>query len=107
MRGPRGDSRGNHGGGGGVEAFPPDYFHDTASKIDNGGWSAEFRIPFSSLRYSSRNPTWNILIWRNYPRDFRYAFYTTPVPRDVNCLVCNAQTITGLTDLPEAGHMTI
>lgn len=90
-----------------VEDFSPDYFYDTAARIDDTGWSAEFRIPFSSLRYSSRNPTWSILIWRNYPRDFRYAFYTAPVPRGSNCLVCHAQTITGLTDLPEAGHMTV
>ena len=89
-----------------VEDFSPDYFYDTAARIDSGGWSAEFRIPFSSLRYSSRNPTWSILIWRNYPRDFRYAFYTAPVPRGSNCLVCHAQTITGLTDLPESGHIT-
>ncbi len=91
----------------GDEDFSPDYFYDTAAKIDAGGWSAEYRIPFSSLRYSSRNPTWNILIWRNYPRDFRYAFYTSPVWRDVNCLVCNSAPIVGLTDLPEAGHVTV
>ena len=88
------------------EDFSPDFFYDTAAKIDDKGWSAEYRIPFSSLRYNSGDPqTWNILVWRNYPRDFRYAFYTTPVPRDVNCLVCNAQTITGLTGLPESGHL--
>jgi hypothetical protein len=91
----------------GDEDFSPDYFYDTAARIDEGGWSAEYRIPFSSLRYSSRNPTWNILIWRNYPRDFRYAYYTSPVWRDVNCLVCNSAPIVGLTDLPEAGHLTV
>lgn len=89
-----------------LEDFSPDYFYDTASKIDSGGWSSEFRIPFSSLRYSSRNPKFNILVWRNYPRDFRYAFYSAPVPRGSNCLVCHTQEITGLTDLPEAGHLT-
>ncbi len=104
-RGIQGD--GYYDDSGGVEDFSPDYFYDTAAKIDEGGWSAEYRIPFSSLRYSSRNPTWNILIWRNYPRDFRYAFYTSPVWRDVNCLVCNSAPIVGLTDLPEAGHLTV
>lgn len=104
-RGIQGD--GFYDDAGGIEDFSPDYFYDTAAKIDEGGWSAEYRIPFSSLRYSSRNPTWNILIWRNYPRDFRYAFYTAPVWRDANCLVCNSQPIVGLTDLPEAGHLTV
>jgi hypothetical protein len=89
-----------------VEDFSPDYFYDTAAKIDAGGWSAEYRIPFSSLRYSSRNPSWNILIWRNYPRDFRYGFFNAPIPRGSNCLVCHAVPIIGLTDLPESGHIT-
>jgi hypothetical protein len=91
---------------GGVEDFSPDYFYDTAAKIDDHGWSAEYRIPFSSLRYSSRNPTWNVLVWRNYPRDFRYAFYSAPVPRGSNCLVCHAVPIVGLENLPESGHLT-
>ncbi|HXA17421.1 MAG TPA: DUF5916 domain-containing protein [Thermoanaerobaculia bacterium] len=91
---------------GGVEDFSPDYFYDTAATIDDHGWSAEYRIPFSSLRYSSRNPTWNVLVWRNYPRDFRYAFYSAPVPRGSNCLVCHAVPIVGLENLPESGHLT-
>jgi hypothetical protein len=89
----------------GNEDFSPDFFYDTAAKIDSGGWSAEYRIPFSSLRYERRDPqTWNILIWRNYPRDFRYAFHSAPLPRGSNCVICHAHPITGLTGLPEAGH---
>jgi hypothetical protein len=102
-RGIQGD--GFYDDAGSVEDFSPDYFYDTAAKVDAGGWSAEYRIPFSSLRYSSRNPTWNILVWRNYPRDFRYAFHTAPIPRGSNCLICHAVPITGLTNLPEAGHV--
>ena len=87
------------------EDFSPDFFYDTAAKIDEHGWSAEYRIPFSSLRYPHSDPqTWNILVWRNYPREFRYAFHSAPIPRDSNCLVCHMQALTGLTNLPEAGH---
>jgi len=90
----------------GNEDFSPDYFYDTAASIDAEGWTAELRIPFSSLRYSrAGSQTWNILIWRNYPRDFRYAFHSGPISRDSNCLVCNAHPIVGLTNLPEAGHL--
>ncbi len=87
------------------EDFSPDYFYDTAAKIDSGGWSAEYRIPFSSLRYTHSDPqTWNILIWRNYPRQFRYAFQSGPVPRGSNCYMCHMHPLIGLTGLPEAGH---
>src|SRR5438445_852759 len=103
-RGIQGDAIFNDGNGN--EDFSPDFFYDTAAKIDSGGWSAEYRIPFSSLRYAHTDPqTWNILIWRNYPREFRYAFHSAPIPRDSNCLVCHMHPLTGLTGLPEAGHL--
>ncbi|HEV8661071.1 MAG TPA: DUF5916 domain-containing protein [Thermoanaerobaculia bacterium] len=87
------------------EDFSPDFFYDTAAKIDSTGWSAEYRIPFSSLRYAHADPqSWNILVWRNYPRDFRYGIHSAPLPRGSNCLICHAHPITGLTNLPEAGH---
>ena len=89
----------------GNEDFSPDFFYDTAATIDSGGWNAEYRIPFSSLRYPDRDvQTWNILVWRNYPRDFRYAFHSAPIPRGLNCLICNTRPIIGLTGLPRAGH---
>lgn len=88
------------------EDLSPDFFYETAAKIDGNGWNAEYRIPFSSLRYPNADPqTWNILVWRNYPREFRYAYYSAPLPRDSNCTICHAHAITGFTQLPEAGHV--
>ncbi|HYC61384.1 MAG TPA: DUF5916 domain-containing protein [Thermoanaerobaculia bacterium] len=87
------------------EDFSPDFYYDTAATIDDRGWSAEFRIPFSSLRYGSADPqTWNILVWRNYPRDFRYFIHSAPIPRGSNCIVCHTHPIVGLTGLPAASH---
>jgi len=93
----------------GNEDFSPDYFYDTAATIDSGGWSAEYRIPFSSLRYSDApEQTWNIMIWGGTIRgEFRYAYQSVPIPRDANCYMCFMQPITGLTNLPKAGHMVI
>ncbi|HEV7240644.1 MAG TPA: DUF5916 domain-containing protein [Thermoanaerobaculia bacterium] len=87
------------------EDFAPDFYYDTAAQITKEGWTAEFRIPFDSLRYSSADPqTWNILVWRNWPRDFRYAFHSAPMPRGSNCIICFTHPLTGLTGLPEASH---
>lgn len=87
------------------EDFSPDFYYDTAAQITSEGWSAEFRIPFSSLRYSSADPqTWNILVWRNYPRDYRYAFHSAPMPRGSNCVICFTHPLTGFTGLPDAAH---
>ena len=88
-----------------AEDFSPDFFYDTAARITPEGWAAEIRIPFSTLRYGKGDPqTWGILIWRNYPRDFRYAFQSSPLPRGSNCLICHMREITELTGLPSAGH---
>ncbi len=88
------------------EDFSPDFFYDTAAHITPQGWAAELRIPFSSLRYGKADPQmWGILIWRNYPREFRYAFHSSPIPRGSNCLICHMREITGLTGLPSAGHL--
>ena len=91
-----------------TEDFSPDFFYDTAAQITANGWTAEYRIPFSSLRYpKAETHTWGIQIWRNYPRDNRYFIHSNPIPRGSNCGLCHIRSITGLTDLPEGGHLVV
>jgi len=86
----------------------PDFYWESAGRITATGWSLEIRIPFSSLRYSEgAQPTWRILLYRNYPRDRRYQFFNTRLPRDVNCFICNSSTLTGLANLPHGQHLVV
>ncbi|MCI0412896.1 carbohydrate binding family 9 domain-containing protein [bacterium] len=90
------------------EDFSPDYFYDTAAKLTPEGWQAEFRIPMTTLRYPKTDPqTWRILIWRNYPRDFRYAFYSAPIPRGSNCYICHTHELTNINRLPSSRHLVV
>ncbi len=90
------------------EDMSPDFFYDTSARITPHGWQAEMRIPFSTLRYDrSKALNWAIMIWRNYPRDYRYAIYSVPIPRGSNCLICHAVPIAGLSELPPGGHAVI
>ena len=92
----------------GTEDFSPDFFYDTAARLTSSGWQAEFRIPLTTLRYPKTDPqTWGILIWRNYPRDSRYAFHSAPLERGSNCLICHTQELTGITQLPSSHHMVL
>ncbi len=92
----------------GSEDFSPDFFYDTAAKITSEGWQAEFRIPLTTLRYPKTDPqTWRILVWRNYPRDFRYAFHSAPISRGSNCLVCHTHELTNITRLPSSRHLVV
>jgi hypothetical protein len=86
----------------------PDFFWDSASTINENGWTAEARVPFSSLRYESPNPEqWGLILYRNWPRERRYQMFTNRLPRDSNCFVCNYGKITGLRDLPAGDHMVL
>ena len=90
------------------EDSSPDYFWDSEAKIHEKGWTAEMRIPFSSLRYDNPNPEqWGMVLYRNMPRDRRYQYFTSKLPRDSNCFVCNFGKITGLRNLPAGDHYVI
>ncbi len=90
------------------EDFSPDFFYDTAARIGPEGWTAEVRIPFSTLRYPRGDPqTWGILIWRNYPRAYRYAIHSSPIPRGSNCFICHMREITELQGLPSGAHYVV
>jgi hypothetical protein len=88
------------------EDSSPDFFWASAAKIGPRGWTLEMRIPFSSIRYRAGDPqTWHILLYRNYPRAFRYQFFSARIPRSSNCFVCRANVLTGLERLPGGGHL--
>ncbi len=86
----------------------PDFFWDSAAQLTKTGWTLEIRIPFSSLRYAKADPkTWGIMLYRNYPRDFRYRFSTNRIPHGSPCFVCTSNKIEGLTGLPSGGHLVL
>ncbi len=90
------------------EDSSPDYYWDSVGKVTPTGWTLEIRIPFSSLRYEGQDdPTWGILLYRNYPRDRRYQFFSARLPRDVNCFICNSSKLVGLASLPHGAHLVV
>ncbi|HEV2063325.1 MAG TPA: DUF5916 domain-containing protein, partial [Thermoanaerobaculia bacterium] len=90
----------------GNEDSSPDFYWDSAAKITKDGWVLEMRVPFSSLRYPKGDPqTWNILLYRNYPREYRYQIFSAKLPRGGNCFVCRGNVLTGLEHLPAGGKL--
>jgi len=97
-----------HDDGGSGEDSSPDFFWDSAARITAKGWTLEIRVPFSSLRYSKAEPqTWRILLYRNYPREYRYQIFNTRLPRGGNCFVCKAAPLHGLAGLPRGGNLVL
>ncbi len=92
----------------GNEDSSPDYFWDAVGRITKEGWALEMRIPFSSLRYPRGDPrTWRVILYRNYPRDYRYQFFSVKLPRGGSCFVCRSSALNGLEGLPSGGHLVL
>lgn len=92
----------------GTEDFSPDIEFEVATGRFEGGWTAEFRIPFSSLRYTEPpSPEWSVLVFRNWPREQRYRIASSALPREQTCFLCLNERLTGLADLPSNRHLAV
>ncbi len=90
------------------EDFAPDFdFEAVAARLADG-WSAEFRIPWASLRLPHPVPEkLSFIVFRNQPRDTRIRTTNVPLGRDPSCFLCVAEELTGLTDLPKTSGLTV
>src|SRR5262245_15638612 len=92
----------------GNEDSSPDFFWESAARIGERGWTLELRIPFSSLRYPNADPqTWGFMLYRNWPREFRYQILANRMPRGGNCFICYESKLEGLSGLPRGGHLVL
>jgi hypothetical protein len=74
---------------------------DAAARVDSGGWTAEFRIPFSQLRYGRSEgglQTWGVNFRRQVARSGEVSFWS-PVPRDAAGSVSLFGELRGLRNL--------
>jgi len=74
---------------------------DGAASVDSTGWSAEFRIPLSQLRYdpSTGEPVWGIQIDRRISRKGETIFLSL-IPKSEHAGVNGFGHLTGLSRLP-------
>ena len=87
------------------EDSSPDFFWESAGRVTPEGWQLEMRIPFTSIRYSDPDPErWGVLLYRNRPREFRYQYFSSRLPRDRDCFICNVRPLEGLEGLPAGSH---
>jgi hypothetical protein len=78
-----------------------DFDVQVATQLLSDSWVVEMRIPFSEVRYASREgDNWNLLVRRSTPRAERHAMAIPAIPSG-SCFVCFAGAIRGLGHLPE------
>lgn len=69
---------------------------ESAVKVDKNGWTAEFRLPFSALRFPKKNQqTWNINFTRNIRRLREQSWWSELNP-EINGFFNQAGWLTGI-----------
>lgn len=90
------------------EDFSPDIEFDVVTGRFDGGWTAEFRIPFASLRYTDPpSKQWSVMVYRVWPREQQYRISSSMLPREQTCFLCLNEPLTGLDELPVARHLEL
>ena len=83
----------------------PDFAWEARTAIGDSAWTAELRIPFTSLRYPARDhQTWGVIVHRVYPRELTHSLFSVRMPRGTSCFLCHAQRVE-LTGLPTGGTL--
>ena len=86
----------------------PDFDFEAAPARLADGWSAEFHIPWATLRLPHPTPEkLNCIVFRNQPRETRIRTTNVALGRDPACFLCVAEALTGLRDLPKTSGPTV
>lgn len=96
----RGGGRQQAGSGGGFN-INWDGAWEVRTRVTDAGWTAEFEIPFRTLRYSPGQPSWSVNFQRNIRRRNERAFWA-PLDRQHDLFrLVDAGTLTGLALPPQ------
>lgn len=88
----------------GLDDFSPDFEFSSRAAVGPGGWTVEMRIPFSSIRASEQTAhPWRLMLFRNYPRQFRYQMTSSPLVRGTGVWLRASQLLSGIRDIEPSG----
>jgi hypothetical protein len=90
-------------------ASPWDGIWSSAAVVNDSGWSAEFEIPFSTLRFqrSAGPQVWGFDAIRGYPRNVDHRMGAFPRDRSTNCYLCQAIKIEGFAGVSPGRNLEI
>ena len=71
---------------------------EVKTSTDTKGWTAEFRIPFTQLRFEKNNTTWGFQVWRGLQRSAEFSYWS-PYPKASSGFVSNFGKLEGLEGL--------
>jgi len=77
-----------------------------ATSVDASGWSAEFRIPFTQLRFATDQTTWGFQVKREIQRKSEEAYWA-PVSKAASGFASLFGELNGLSELPSPARLEI
>lgn len=93
----------------GYEDFSWDAIWNAAAKITDWGWAVEIAIPLSQLRFHAvEGPqTWGFSAERSWPRDARHRMTSHQRSRNINCILCQFNKLTGFEGITPGRNIEI
>jgi hypothetical protein len=81
---------------------------DVATRVDSSGWSAEFRIPFSQLRFNDQpQHTFGFGIWRDVARRNQRDAWPPTYRSSRQALISQMGTLEGITGIRRASRLEL
>lgn len=81
---------------------------ESAAAINNGGWTAEMRIPYASLRFPDTDiQNWAVNMIRVLPRGYRYRLSWTPQDRSIPGFLSESGRMEGLHHIKSSGGLEL
>ncbi len=90
------------------EDFAPDFDWDSAVARNATGYSVVFRIPYSTLRYTTaQTGAWRIMLGRRIPRENVMLTLTVPLPREALSFIDLMQPLAGFEPPRDHGFLQL
>jgi len=93
----------------GYEDFSWDAIWNSAGKIMDWGYAVEVAIPFNQLRFprTKEEQTWGFSAERSYPRNVRHRITSHRRDRNIACIICQFNKLTGIAGITPGKNMEI
>jgi Domain of unknown function (DUF5916)/Carbohydrate family 9 binding domain-like len=93
----------------GYEDFSWDAIWSAKAKITDWGWAVEVAIPLAQLRFRKTDgpQTWGFEAERSWPRDTRHRIISHVRSRNVNCIMCQFNKLTGFEGITPGRNIEI
>jgi len=85
----------------GIEDFSWDIIWKSRGRVTEDGWVAELAIPLNQIRFpaGAEPQTWGFDLGRSYPRNVRHRIASYYRDRNVNCVLCQVDKVSGFQGL--------